>query len=88
SGYIPGQEEGNVAYVCDQGIGVLAETPEKLVATLRECLRQGSPLLEQMRANMDGLQNPLASLAIARFILDAAPSECSEASRPVVAQSV
>jgi 1,2-diacylglycerol 3-beta-galactosyltransferase len=69
SGCIPGQEEGNVGYVCEQGIGILAETPEELVASLRGCLQPHSPLLEQIRANMARMQNPQAAFSIASYLL-------------------
>jgi 1,2-diacylglycerol 3-beta-galactosyltransferase len=71
-GYVPGQEEGNVGYVCDQGIGRLAESPQQVISLLEECFFQtGSHLLQQMRSNMDRLQNPWAALRIARSILGA-----------------
>ncbi len=88
TGYLPGQEEGNVAYVCEQGIGLLAETPPQLVATLAECLRPGSPLLECMRANMVVLQNPLAARSIARFLLGAGSSPVGESRSLVTADAV
>jgi 1,2-diacylglycerol 3-beta-galactosyltransferase len=75
-GYVPGQEEGNMGYVCDQGIGRLAETPERVISLLEECFFQpGSDVLEQMRSNMERLQNPLAALSIARAILGALPPD-------------
>jgi 1,2-diacylglycerol 3-beta-galactosyltransferase len=73
-GYVPGQEEGNVGYVCDQGTGRLAETPDRVVSLLEECFFQpGSQLLQQMRFNMERLHNPSAALSIARAILGALP---------------
>jgi 1,2-diacylglycerol 3-beta-galactosyltransferase len=77
-GYLPGQEEGNVGYVCDQGIGRLAKSPDRVISLLEECFFQpGSDLLEQMRSNMERLQNPSAALSIARAILGALPSDYS-----------
>jgi 1,2-diacylglycerol 3-beta-galactosyltransferase len=78
SGCIPGQEEGNVRYVCDEGIGVLAETEEELVAILQECFQRDAVMLEQMRANMSRLQKPFAALAIAEFILRASSPHYSQ----------
>lgn len=72
---VPGQEEGNVGYVCEHGIGRMVETPEQLVATLRACLQPDSPLLEEMRQNMARLANPLAALRIAEFIQSYLPRE-------------
>jgi 1,2-diacylglycerol 3-beta-galactosyltransferase len=78
-GYVPGQEEGNVGYVCDQGIGRLADTPDRVISLLEECFFQpGSQLLQQMRSNMERLQNPSAALSIARAILGALPPDDDE----------
>jgi 1,2-diacylglycerol 3-beta-galactosyltransferase len=86
SGCVPGQEEGNIGYVCEQGIGLWARTPEDLVGVLSDCLRPDSPLVERMRANMARLQNPPAALAIAEVLLkhleDSARLESSPASPP------
>lgn len=75
SSFVPGQEEGNVGYVCDQGIGLMAERPEQLISTLRDCFQSDSPLLEQMRTNMARLQNPHAAASIAESILAHLPRE-------------
>lgn len=69
SGCVPGQEEGNIGYVCEQGIGLLAETPEELIAALRDCLQSHSPLLEHMRANIARVQNPQAAFSVAACLL-------------------
>jgi 1,2-diacylglycerol 3-beta-galactosyltransferase len=69
SGYVPGQEEGNIRYVCEQGIGLRAETPEELVTVLEECLHPASPTVERIRANMASLQKPPAALYIAKILL-------------------
>jgi 1,2-diacylglycerol 3-beta-galactosyltransferase len=75
-GYVPGQEEGNMGYVCDQGIGQLAETPLEVISLLEECFfRPRSYLLQQMRSNMERLQNPSATLSIAGAILGALPGD-------------
>lgn len=73
--FVPGQEEGNVGYVCEQGIGRMVETPEHLVATLRACLQPDSPLLQEMRDNMARLANPLAALRIAEFVWSYLPQD-------------
>jgi 1,2-diacylglycerol 3-beta-galactosyltransferase len=75
-GCVSGQEEGNVGYVCDQGIGRMADTPDRVISMLEECFFQpGSDVLEQMRSNMERLQNPSAALRIARTILCALPPD-------------
>ncbi len=75
TGFIPGQEGGNVGYVCENGIGQMAETPEKLLAALRVWLQPGSPMLERMRSNMARLAQPFAALHIAEFIRSYLPQE-------------
>lgn len=47
-GAVPGQEEGNVTYVVASGVGAYAEDPDTLVSVLREWLRPGNPVLEEM----------------------------------------
>lgn len=73
TGYIPGQEEGNVDYVLTNRLGMLAESPEKLVAAVRLLLDPSSPTLEEMRANVRRLSHPRASFDIARLILSYVP---------------
>ncbi len=73
SGFVPGQEEGNVQFVVEGGAGLLAETPEKIVAALRELLRPGNDALDHMAANACRLARPTAGLDVARLILDMAP---------------
>jgi 1,2-diacylglycerol 3-beta-galactosyltransferase len=68
-GCVPGQEEGNVGYVRDHGIGLVAATPASLLQALEECLQPKSALAESMRANMAELQNPRAAPSIAAYIL-------------------
>jgi 1,2-diacylglycerol 3-beta-galactosyltransferase len=74
SGCVPGQEERNIEYACEQGIGLRAETPEQVISILREALQPHSPLLEQMRANMARLQDPCAALHIAAWLLAHLPT--------------
>ncbi|HEX8982134.1 MAG TPA: glycosyltransferase [Ktedonobacterales bacterium] len=74
TGYIPGQEEGNVAYVLDNRIGVLAQTPEKLAAAVRTLLEPGSETLAEMRDNVRRLSRPRASFDIAKLILSYVPT--------------
>jgi 1,2-diacylglycerol 3-beta-galactosyltransferase len=69
SGCVPGQEEGNIRYVCEQGIGLRAETPEELVTVLQECLHPASSTVGRIRDNMARLQQPPAALHIAKILL-------------------
>ena len=73
TGYVPGQEEGNVEYVRDNQLGIFANTPEKLVATVVKLLDPTDPQLAEMRANVRRLSRPRASFDIARLILSYLP---------------
>lgn len=74
TGYIPGQEEGNVDYTLSNRLGLFAESPEKLTAAVRLLLDPTSPTLEEMRANVRRLSHPGASFDIARLILSYVPA--------------
>jgi 1,2-diacylglycerol 3-beta-galactosyltransferase len=71
--FVPGQEEANVGYVVNNHIGRMTETPEKLVAALRELLQPNSDALQEMRRNMVLLRNRHSAANIARLILDYLP---------------
>jgi 1,2-diacylglycerol 3-beta-galactosyltransferase len=79
SGYVPGQEEGNVDFVVESGVGVLALTSGALVNELRRLIKPGSPELRQRLANARKLSKPRASFDIAKCILGYLPS-CDEES--------
>lgn len=74
TGFIPGQEEGNVVYVRENHLGVFADTREKLVASVRKLLDPNDPQLAEMRANVRALSRPRASFDIARLILSYLPA--------------
>lgn len=73
SGYVPGQEEGNVEYVLKSGVGTLARDSIELVDTLRRLLKPGSELMRQQRENARHASHPMASFDIARCILSFLP---------------
>ncbi len=75
--FVPGQEEGNVSYVLDNGVGRLTETPEKLVEALWEVLQPNAPALAAMRAQVARLSYPRASSDIASLILQQLPPDDS-----------
>src|SRR5262249_45758222 len=45
TGAIPGQEEGNVNFVLENELGMLAQTPNELLAALESLLQPGDPQL-------------------------------------------
>ncbi|HEX9039164.1 MAG TPA: glycosyltransferase [Ktedonobacterales bacterium] len=73
TGYIPGQEEGNVDYVRANNLGIFADSTEKLVASVRQLLDPNDPRLLEMRANVQRLSKPRASFDIGRLILSYVP---------------
>jgi 1,2-diacylglycerol 3-beta-galactosyltransferase len=68
SGAIPYQEDRNIAYVVENGVGQLAEKPGGIVNLLREWLQPGNEELSQMARNARRLAQPEATLEVARLI--------------------
>jgi 1,2-diacylglycerol 3-beta-galactosyltransferase len=73
SGYISGQEEGNVDYVVENDVGVLALDSRTLVDGLRLLLKPGSPELRRRLENAQRISRPQASFDIAEKILSFLP---------------
>jgi 1,2-diacylglycerol 3-beta-galactosyltransferase len=74
SGYVPGQEEGNVTYVLENNVGSLAYDSIELLNTLRRLLKPGSELRCEQVANGKRISRPQASFDIARTILSFLPA--------------
>ena len=74
SGYVPGQEEGNIDFVVDNKVGVLALNAPTLIDNLRRLIRPGSPELKQQQENAKRISRPRASFDIAQCILSYLPS--------------
>jgi 1,2-diacylglycerol 3-beta-galactosyltransferase len=72
SGYVPGQEDGNITYVVDNGLGTFAEEPERIAAIVQDWLRPGNPALVEMAGRARRLGRPNAAFEIAGRILDMA----------------
>ncbi len=70
SGYLPGQELGNVTYVERNGVGVLRQDPQAIAATLGEWLAPGSDVIPQFSARAKELARPGAALEIAAILDD------------------
>jgi UDP-N-acetylglucosamine:LPS N-acetylglucosamine transferase len=73
SGYVPGQEEGNVTYVEENNVGMLAYDSVELINILRRLLKPGSELLSQEQENAKRISRPRASFDIANCILGFLP---------------
>ena len=74
SGYVPGQEEGNVTYVVENNVGMLAYDSVELINILRLLLKPGSELLRQEQENAQRISRPGASFDIANCILNFLPA--------------
>lgn len=74
SGYVPGQEEGNIVFVEKNDVGVFAHDPIELVHELRRLLKPGSLELRRRQENTRRLSRPFASFDIARCILSYLPA--------------
>ena len=68
SGFLPGQEEGNVTFVQESGVGVLREQPNAIADTLREWLTPGNDTLARYAARARQLARPRAALEIAKIL--------------------
>ncbi len=68
SGFVPGQEAGNVEYVRKNDAGAFATDPQEIVRIIQDWLQPGNPHLKQMTANAARLARPNASLDIARIL--------------------
>ncbi|MBV9257388.1 MAG: glycosyltransferase, partial [Ktedonobacteraceae bacterium] len=79
SGYVPGQEEGNVDYVTHNEVGVLAMDSATLIDALRRLIIPGSSELRRFVENAKRLSRPMASFDIASCILHYLP-DSAEAS--------
>jgi 1,2-diacylglycerol 3-beta-galactosyltransferase len=73
SGYVPGQEEGNVDYVLKNDVGILAHDPIELVDGLRRLIKPGSAILRRQLENARRLSRPHSSFDIANCILSYLP---------------
>jgi len=68
--YIPGQEEGNVAYVQAHQAGVFAREAQQVAKLVAEWLEPDNMTLAQMAQNAAALARPEAALTIAKKVCD------------------
>lgn len=74
--FIPCQEEGNIPYVTDNGVGVFESNPSKAAAVVQQWLQGSGEQLAQLAQRAKALGRPDALLDIVRDLttLVAAPS--------------
>ncbi|MBM3128024.1 MAG: glycosyltransferase [Chloroflexi bacterium] len=75
SGFLPGQETGNVTFVEQSGVGVLRKNPDAIARTLREWLTPGNATLARLAMCAREHARPRAARDIAR-ILDGFSKRC------------
>ena len=66
---IPGQEEGNIMLLKQQGVGAVAENAQELKTLMIRLMQGEAALWRTWKSNLLSLQRPLAAQTIARFIL-------------------
>jgi 1,2-diacylglycerol 3-beta-galactosyltransferase len=71
----PGQEEGNAAYVVENGAGELAESPVQVLEILAHWLSDGGDKLAEHAANARELGRPQAAAEAAELIWEATQRE-------------
>ncbi|MDE0080266.1 MAG: glycosyltransferase [Caldilineaceae bacterium] len=76
SGFIPGQEEGNVGYVVENGVGAYCDSPEDIAATINDWA--GDNKLLQMAARARELARPRAAYDIVDEIVALLDGEAVE----------
>lgn len=72
SGNLPGQEEGNVTFVEQNGVGILRTNPDAIARLVREWLEPNNHALAQMQTNAQRVARPDAAIEIVK-LLDALP---------------
>jgi 1,2-diacylglycerol 3-beta-galactosyltransferase len=70
SGFLPGQETGNVTFVVQNGVGVLEQNPDAMARTIKGWLAPGNETLRRFSARAKELARPSASLDIAKILND------------------
>ena len=68
SGYIPGQEEGNVPFVIDNGVGAYSEDPVQIAAIIGWWFGSGQDDLRRMSETARSMGNPQSTFEIVRDI--------------------
>ncbi|HEX7974067.1 MAG TPA: glycosyltransferase [Anaerolineales bacterium] len=73
--YIPGQETGNIAYVCDQQVGILAKSPSHLLTILDDWLQDGASKLNRFAVNSGRAGKPEAAYQVAKILWQAVQNQ-------------
>lgn len=73
SGYVPGQEEGNIEFVVNNHVGSLALEPRVLVETIKKLINPNSNELREQQEQARRLSRPRSSFDIGACILSFMP---------------
>ena len=68
TGYVPGQEVGNVKFVTGQGVGYYASRVRKLVKLVRKCLVEDHEAFDRMQGRAEAVGRGDAAAEIAQLI--------------------
>jgi 1,2-diacylglycerol 3-beta-galactosyltransferase len=68
TGYVPGQEEGNVSFVTDQGLGYYTPRVRKLVKAVRHSLVEDREEFDRMQGRAEAVGRTDAAAEIAQLI--------------------
>ncbi|GAC1332426.1 MAG: glycosyltransferase [Candidatus Dormibacteria bacterium] len=68
TGFVPGQEEGNVRYVEEEGVGYYTPNPRKLVKAIREHMVEDHEGFDRMRGRAEKVTQKDSSLEIAELV--------------------
>jgi len=77
NGCIPCQEEGNIPYVLENGVGVYSENPEEIAETVAQWFGPLRSKLVAMSARSKALGRPEATNNIVRDLAEMARRRCS-----------
>jgi 1,2-diacylglycerol 3-beta-galactosyltransferase len=69
SGFIPGQEEGNIAYVLDHGAGAFEREPTRIAAQVARWFGEAAAQRQSMAKAAHALARPQATFEIVRSIV-------------------
>jgi 1,2-diacylglycerol 3-beta-galactosyltransferase len=86
SGYIPGQEEGNIPYVVDHGVGEYNTDPAAIGGIVARWFGPGRDQLTDMAAKARALGHPQATFDIVRSITELLDAALHPASAPLPPQ--
>ena len=66
---VSGQEEGNAQLIVQTNSGVLAHSPDEVVAQVRRAFADDAKQWREWETNISKLSRPRASLDVAEFLL-------------------